>query len=476
MFHLAANPHYGFFRDELYFIVCGRRPAFGYVDQPPLVPLLAAGSQLFGTSLFLLRAVPALCAGVAAAAAARLARAMGGGFAAAALAAVCTALAPVLAAFGTVLGPDSVQLALWPLAILAVAEGAFGLAALAFAVAALAKYSALIAAVALLAGVGFTDTRRGLLGRGFWIGAAAGAALLLPNALWQWLHGWPMLELLRNGQTGKNVILSPGDFLVQQLLLTGPLLSIVWVAGLVWCLVRPAWRWLGIGALVLLALMIVLHGKAYYPAAIYPALFAAGAVALCGVLRLRLYRAALVGVAAAAGIVLLPMVMPVLPEGRMLAYDALLARAGIGLPETEHHRRAALGQLFADMHGWQHLADTVAALRAGLPDDVRARARIYASNYGEAAAIDVLSPPGMPPVIAGHNQYWVWGPRDWDGSALIDVGGDLDADRRLCGSASVIGRFGDPWVMPYEDQLPIVLCRDLRVKVRELWPKLKKFE
>src|SRR5271165_4046844 len=63
LLHLAGNPHYGFFRDELYFIVCGLHPQWNYVDQPPVAPLLAAASQVFGPSLFLLRAVPALFAG-----------------------------------------------------------------------------------------------------------------------------------------------------------------------------------------------------------------------------------------------------------------------------------------------------------------------------------------------------------------------------------------------------------------------------
>ena len=59
--HLSANAHYDVFRDELYFIVCGLHPAFGYVDQPPLIPLIAAASyKLFGTALTPLRLVPAL--------------------------------------------------------------------------------------------------------------------------------------------------------------------------------------------------------------------------------------------------------------------------------------------------------------------------------------------------------------------------------------------------------------------------------
>ena len=99
--HLVANPHYDVFRDELYFIVCGLHPAFGYVDQPPLIPLIAAASfKLFGTALAPLRLVPALASAATVALSADLARQLGGGRFAQALAALCVLLAPALLAGG----------------------------------------------------------------------------------------------------------------------------------------------------------------------------------------------------------------------------------------------------------------------------------------------------------------------------------------------------------------------------------------
>jgi 4-amino-4-deoxy-L-arabinose transferase-like glycosyltransferase len=62
--HLAVAGRYDLFRNELYFIVCGRHPAFGYFDQPPLVPLLAAATQLWGIHVWLLR-LPAAAAAAA---------------------------------------------------------------------------------------------------------------------------------------------------------------------------------------------------------------------------------------------------------------------------------------------------------------------------------------------------------------------------------------------------------------------------
>ncbi|HZX68171.1 MAG TPA: glycosyltransferase family 39 protein, partial [Candidatus Elarobacter sp.] len=316
VFHLLANPHYGFFRDELYFIMCGFRPDWGYVDQPPLVPLLAAATQLGGHSLVLLRAVPALFAAGAVFVAIGLAARLGGGLFARVLTAIVVALSPVLAAFGGKVGTDEANPLLWTLAAYALlrfvrGEGRWALVAgAAMGVALETKYSAIFFAFALVAALLLVPERR-RLASGWMLGGVALCVLIaLPSGLWQWAHGWPMLELLRNGQHGKNVVVGPLAYLGQEVLITGPLFAPVWIAGLVLLATDRTARFLALAFVLLIAAMIVLHGKHYYPAAVYPIPFAAGCVALeACTARLRFVRPVLAALAVLAGVAFLPLAL-----------------------------------------------------------------------------------------------------------------------------------------------------------------------
>ena len=320
--HLAANPHYGFFRDELYFIVCGFHPAWGYVDQPPLVPLFAAATQLGGHSLPLLRAVPALLAGASVFVACLLAAELGGGAFARVLTALVVALTPVLESFGGKVGTDEANPLLWTLAAYAVLRIVKGgdprlwlLAGGALGLAFETKYSVVLFGAALLGGLVLVPQRRVVASPWFAAGAALCAALALPNALWQLHEGLPMLELLRNGQNGKNVVVGPLAYLAQEVLITDPFLAPVWIIGLVQLVRTPSARFLALAYVLLIAEMIVLHGKHYYPAAIYPIPIAAGCVALeAWTARVRLVRPVLAVAAVFAGFVFTPMALPVLPE------------------------------------------------------------------------------------------------------------------------------------------------------------------
>ena len=487
--HLAGNPHYGFIRDELYFIICGRHPQVGYVDQPPLIPLLAALTQIFGHSLLALRTISAICAAACVYVTCLLVREFDGGAFAEILAATAALLAPVLIAFGMVVAPDSINLWTWPLLMLFVLRIAKGgdprlwLAAGAVAgVAGNAKYSVIFLAAALMAGLLLAPQRRALATPWFAGGAALAAAMLLPNFLWQAMHSFPMLELLHNGQLGKNVVLSPLEFVVSQLAVVGPIPALLALAGLGRLFAHPASRWLGYAFVLLFAMMIALHGKNNYPAFAYPAVFAAGGAAveswvrpIRGGARLAVQTAVAV-MFALLTLPLVPIVLPVLSEARYVAYSGILQRAGLLPAPTEHNRPAVLGQTYADMHGWPRLAATVTEVYRSLPSGKRSQAAIVASNYGEASAILFFGPPDLPPVLSGHNQFFLWGTRGVSGNVIIAVNGDCGASEHLFRSSRRAATFRDPYVMPYENDLPIMVCTGITRPLSELWPSLKNFK
>lgn len=479
--HLAGNAHYGFFRDELYFIICGRHPDLGYVDQPTLVPLLAALSQTGGISLFALRAIPAIFAALTTYAACVLAIEFGGGVFAAVIAGLVTIVAPQMLAFGSRLSPDTVEMLVWPLMALValrIVNGArpswwiaFGLLA---AAAAWAKYSVAFFGVAVLAGILFTRRREVL--RTTWLaaGIAIAALLVLPNFIWQWHFGFPMLQLLHNDYD--KFMLKWPPFPVQQIMVMSPLLSVVWIIGLWWLFKQERTRFLGIAYLALIAMMWALDAKAYYPAAVYPILVSAGAVPIerwTGV-RKR-WRTAMLAAIAAFAIPSIPFVLPVLPMSTYLQYQVALGNVFHIRFHVDHGGTNAVPiQYYGDMTGWQHLEAQVALAYASLPARDRDRAAIYAHNFGEASAIDFYGASAhLPPALSGNNNYWIWGTHGYAGDVVIDVNGrELLSNYR---SVKQVATFHNPLGMPYENDFPIWVLRDPKQPLSAIWPSLKNY-
>ena len=485
--HLIGNPHYGFFRDELYLIVCGRHPQWGYVDQPPVTPLLAAVSQMFGHSLVLLRAIPAFFAAAGVYVTCLLATELGGGTFAEILAALLVFFAPVLMNFGMKVSPDVVGLWLWPLAALytlRLTKGAnprgWLVVGAAVGICLQSKYTVVFFFAALLLGLLLTPERRILFSRWFLAGCAVCGAIALPNFLWQVHYGFPTLEFLRNAGHGKNLIVGPGQYVFQQLFITNVFLSLAWIVGLVWLLWNVRLRFLAYTYVILIAFMIVLHGKHYYPADVYPFLMAAGGVAIeAWTNRWKLLRPVVVTAVIVLGLVFVPFAMPILPEAQVVSYTSWLFGI-LHIPRqavaTEHHQMPALPTDWADMHGWPELAATVGNVYQSLSPEDRAQAAIVAGNYGEAAAIDFFGRQyGLPPSISGHNQYYLWGTHGYSGNVIIDVAGDCGARGHLFQSSERAATFTSPWVQPFEDGIPIMVCHGIQKPLAELWPSIKAY-
>ncbi|MBI1850743.1 MAG: glycosyltransferase family 39 protein, partial [Planctomycetes bacterium] len=285
--HFLFNGGYGYFRDELYFMACGERLDWGYVDQPPLVALVACCERwLLGNSLFAIRFLPALAGATKLALAVVMTRRLGGGLFAQGLAGVAILVAPVCLGVDNYFSMNAFDQLFWVIATLLVLQTCrddrtrpwIGLGFV-VGVALLNKLSILFFIFGLAVGLMLTPQRRALKTRGPWIAALIALALFAPHVVWQIQHGWPTLEQLASGRATKNVLLSPFDFLLGVILENHPLSLPVWIAGLVFFFGSAAGkphRILGWIFVTAAASLVLLHGKTYYLAPAFPIVFAGG--------------------------------------------------------------------------------------------------------------------------------------------------------------------------------------------------------
>jgi hypothetical protein len=476
--HLAVAGRYDFFRDELYFIICGRHPAFGYVDQPPLVPLLAAATQIFGESLWLLRLPAALAAAALVPLTAAFARLLGGSRGAALLAGAASALAPVLIGLSAILYTSSFDALTWTAIAYFVARAARRnnardviWASLIAGIALEAKYGVAIWLIGLAVGLAATSERRLYTRRQLWYGVALALAIAAPNLIWQTVEGWPFLAVMAN-HARDNLTGSPVYFLVHQVFLVNPFLAPLWIVALVAPFVRPELkpaRFLALAWIVAALVTFLSHGKDYYLVGAYPTLFAIGAVVAARAWAW--LKIVLAGGAVALTAMALPITLPILPPAMLDPYmDKTHLRPR---PDQRASAGAALTQLFSDQFGWRELERQVVGLYRALPADERAHTAILTRNYGEAAALDFHGArDALPPVVSGQNQYFLWGPPANGASTLILVWPNPKRWEKACASLDVVPRMPNPYTMPYE-KAPILVCHGLRADLARAWPRFK---
>lgn len=473
--NLYATGHYHYFRDELYFIACGRHLDWGYVDHPPLVALFARLGELFGGSLRGFRLVATISGTLRIVLTGVIAARLGGGRAAQALACTAVFLAPVYLAMDTIMTMNSVEHVIWLAALLIVIELANGASEkwwLAFgALAGIGlqnKHSMLFLGGAIVVAMLLTPLRRSLARPWIWIGGAIAALIFLPNVIWQIRHDWPTLELLQNVKnTGKNVVLEPVAFVIQQAMMLNPFSAPLWIAGLVWLFTRREYRVLAWTYAILLVLFIRLEAKDYYLAPIYPMLFAAGAIL---VTRKRIVTVAMAALIVIGGLVAAPLALPILPPERYVAYQRSL---GVKPQASEVSHTSEMPQIFADQFGWEEMVKQVADYYHSLPPGERKTTAIYTSNYGQAGAIDFYGPRyGLPNAISGHQNYFLWGPRGATGESVILI--EREPDPAMWASLRRVGTRYHPYAMPYENG-PIWHGRGLKMPISDMWPSVKQW-
>ena len=486
--HLFTFAHYGYFRDELYYIACSKHLAWGFVDQPPSsIFLLRAVRMLLGDSLFAIRLLP-LLAGVAIIFLAGLiARKLGGGRTAQGLAAFAVLTSPVLQGnAGRYFSMNAFDILFWALAAyilaLIVREErprlwlAFGVVA---GLGLLNKYSMGFFLFGVAIGLLLTRQRRQFCSKWLYLGGLLAFLIFLPHLLWEIANGFPSLEFMRNAASLKNAPLTPINFFLGQLMDAGIgnipslLLGFGFLAAGKKGNPFRLFAWAYAAIFVVMALQ---NGKPYYLSPFFPLLFAAGAVIIelaAAKKHLKWIAPALAACILLGGIITTPFSLPVLSVQGFIRYQEFLGQK----PQwNERSEIGVLPQQYADELGWEEMTAQVAELYRRLTPAEQRDCWIYLRNYGEAGAIDFFGPKyGLPRAVCAHNSYWYWGFDEWRGSAAIIFGTSRDIEENFRDLRSHFEQVElgatthCDLAMPYENRRPIFICRRAKFSLRDIW-------
>jgi 4-amino-4-deoxy-L-arabinose transferase-like glycosyltransferase len=461
---ISLSGRYGFHRDELYFLVCGRHPAWGYPDQPPLTPLLARVSAAIGHGSLPVFRLPSVIAVAAVTMLAGLiAREFGGARFAQLLTAIACATSTFVLIAGHLLETMTVDLLVWTalswlvVRLLRTRDERLWLAiGLVAAVGLLNKQLPLVLLLGIGLGLLISADARPLLFNRWLLGGALPAALAwAPVLAWQAANGWPQFTIAHQISDEYGSLGNRLGFVAVQFVLFSLGATYLWVTGLLrlwrdprWLPYRPlAWAWI----VVIIALLLT-GAQTYYAAGIYPVLIAAGAVAVEGRSRARVI--ALVAVCATS-LLTVPAALPVLPA------TALADSPWSGLGETQ-----------LETVGWPGFVDQVAAAYRSIPAGPRAEAGIFTANYGEAGAIDRYGPDrGLPEAYSGHNGMAAWGPPSTATAPVVVVWED-DSPGDYFSGCRLTGKVRGPVSNEETDRASIYVCAGPIGGWDAAWPRL----
>jgi hypothetical protein len=463
--HLATNGTLGFHTDELYYLDAGRHPALGYVDFPPVVPLLARlETGLLGVSPWALRVLPSLLGGFLVVLSGLYVRRLGGSLRLQGIALLGAIAAPYLLGTNWVFQTVTFDQVTWMVALywflclvidrrpkywiyLGITLG-IGLEV---------KYTIVGLIVGVAIAVVLTPSLRvDLRTRYPWLAAAISLLIWTPNLIWQVVEGFPSLTYIANHGGGGG---GPVTYLIQFGVYFFFLIPL-WLAGMV-SLFRGRLRAIGIACAVPLVLFLF-FGKSYYAAGTIPIAVAQGLMAISRIQRPRLRSGLQIAVVTATVLEFATfffLVVPVTPPDRIHAT-----------------RLDTINEVFADSVGWKDIANQVTTIYDDLPASERSSTVVISAYYGVPGALEVYEKPSdRPTAISPQLSDWYWLPDHLTAADALMIDYQPSDVAWMCTSPTLIGHLTVPYgVAGLEQGAPVTFCQ-LKAPIPEIWAKLRNF-
>lgn len=438
---VLIHPQFQLHRDEYLYLADADHLAWGYIEMPPMLAFFGWLSKLAGGSVYTVYfwggffgAITVIAIG------AIVLRLKGSPLA------VCMACLAFLCAgflrMHILFQPNFLDIFFWTLASYYIIcwidsdqKKYLYYLGICFGLGILGKYSMAFYILSFLAAVLITGRRTWLLNRHFYFAMLLGVLVCLPNLLWQYNHGFPLMhhmDLLTKQQLQYN---SRADFLINQVLIALPAVFI-WAGGLYYLLFNREGKKYMVIAIIfigIIGILLYFNGKPYYAAAIYPSLMAFGGIWFSNIAAKRAWgwlRWVMPAFMLLLTIRILALLVPYAsPETLAEKFQKPWVQA-TGALNWEDHKPHPLPQDYADMLGWKEMAEKTAKVYRALPDSVKAQMMVYGDNYGEAGALSFYGKKlGLPEIYSDNASYVFWLPEHFTPKYFLFVTADMpDAD------------------------------------------------
>lgn len=477
--HLFAG-HYELHRDEMLYFNMGSHPAWGYLTVPPVTGWLASViKEVLGYSFFGIRLLPALAGAVSFYLTARIVKLMNGGMTALIIALTTSLLLPGSLLLFSIFTPNAFEYLLWTLAIclmlkLMITENErlwiwIGIT-LGFSF--MTKYSVLF----LIAGFFFafllSKQWKLLLSWWFLAGILAGALIILPNIIWQYYHNWPVqfhFEELKKTQLDN---LNYSHFFTDFFSLTSVWILLI-IAGFVFLLAnkkQPHLQLTGFAVLLVYLLFIGTKGKAYYVSGTLPLLIAAGGCFAEKIIRPKMVIIAVTALLSIFSLISLPFVIPVFTFEKLEKYASNnFGRILSPFMRWEDGKVHPVSQIYADMTGWQEMADLAGKAFNQLTEEEKKRCTVFCErNYGYGGAIHFYGKKyNLPQPVTYHESYIFWAPDTIPWGPAIYIHYEPGGMKEIFGEVTEIGTVNDPYFR--EKGVKVFLCRNPKIDVPDIY-------
>lgn len=475
------NTSYGYFIDEFYYIACANRPAFGYVDHPPLAPFILTVFQfLFGNSVYGLRILPALASSISVFMTGIITKKIGGSIYAQIISAVAVMCIPTLAALAGFYSMNAFEPLLTILMfyfILKMIETnnpkEWILTGIITGLGLMNKHTFGIIALFIVISLLVSGYRRYIFNKWFYIAATIAFLMFLPNIIWQAANNFPTLEFYRNITVDKNVYTPPLEFIINQIITMSPAIVLIWLPGFIYFLFSKrykAFRFISV-FFFLSFLFFMLSGtsRADRLSFVYPIILTAGAVFWENLIlrfNTKWVMHLIVFLLLSCLAIVVPIALPYFSYEQVRDYTA-----AIGLnTELERGNKPPLPQLLADRIGWEEKVELMGKAFNSLSPDEKRRSIIAGDNYGQAGALELLGREyNFPIVVSGHNNYYLWSKGKIKGDILLQFDDDGRGLKKAFNSVvEYPGMFFSPFVTSHENNIKVFICRGPKYPPEEM--------